>query len=186
MGEQGGMHEGTKQGVSRRGLLKVIAAAGGTAAVASALPERWIRPLVERGATPAHAQTSGPRPVIMQLEVGPGNDPNSSPANGPAKGVAFEWLMARFVCEDSLEEFDDTSTLTASLDCGVMLFEDKPIKDILGADLSGAGDPTRTKAEIPFQHFCNGPVAEFCVSVTAGGRVAQEVCLTYNMFEFGS
>jgi hypothetical protein len=44
--------------VSRRELLKALAAAGGALGVAAFLPGRWSRPLVEAGVLPAHAQGS--------------------------------------------------------------------------------------------------------------------------------
>ena len=42
---------------SRRQLLKALAATGGAAAI-TVLPGRWVRPVVEAGALPAHAQIS--------------------------------------------------------------------------------------------------------------------------------
>jgi hypothetical protein len=43
--------------LSRRQLLKILVAAAGAAALASA-PNKWKTPVVEVGALPAHAQTS--------------------------------------------------------------------------------------------------------------------------------
>ncbi len=51
--------------LSRRQLLKLLAAAAGTAILLS-VPTKWKTPVVEVGMLPAHAQTSGggtvPRP----------------------------------------------------------------------------------------------------------------------------
>jgi hypothetical protein len=44
---------------SRRKVLKSIARGGGAVAAAKALPERWLKPVVESVLLPAHAQTSG-------------------------------------------------------------------------------------------------------------------------------
>lgn len=45
--------------LGRRELLKILAAAGGAATLSGGLPGRWVRPVVEAGLLPAHAQTSG-------------------------------------------------------------------------------------------------------------------------------
>jgi hypothetical protein len=48
--------------IGRRQLLKTLIVAGGAAA-STLLPGRWVKPLVEVGALPAHAQASGPTPM---------------------------------------------------------------------------------------------------------------------------
>ena len=49
--------------ISRRQLLKVLAAAAGTA-VLSSVPNKWKTPVVEVGMLPAHAQTLSGRGAI--------------------------------------------------------------------------------------------------------------------------
>ena len=44
--------------ISRRELLKLLAATGGAVAASSILPDEWTGPLVETGVLPAHAQIS--------------------------------------------------------------------------------------------------------------------------------
>jgi hypothetical protein len=44
--------------ISRRRLLKAIAAAGGTLAAATVLPDKWTKPAAQVGLLPAHAQVS--------------------------------------------------------------------------------------------------------------------------------
>ncbi|MBN1179249.1 MAG: twin-arginine translocation signal domain-containing protein [Anaerolineae bacterium] len=44
--------------ISRRNLLKALAAAGGAVAASTLLPEAWSSPLVQTGVLPAHAQIS--------------------------------------------------------------------------------------------------------------------------------
>jgi hypothetical protein len=50
--------------VSRRQLLKALAATGGAMSAASLLPGKWVKPVVDVGLLPAHAQvTPTPTPV---------------------------------------------------------------------------------------------------------------------------
>ncbi len=44
--------------VSRRELLKVLAASGGGLIAAAFLPKRWLKPVIEAGVLPAHAQAT--------------------------------------------------------------------------------------------------------------------------------
>ncbi len=44
--------------LSGREVLKALAAIGGAAAASALLPEAWIKPVVEAGVVPAHAQAS--------------------------------------------------------------------------------------------------------------------------------
>ena len=44
--------------LNRRELLKVLAAAGGGLAAAAFLPGKWLKPVVEAGVLPAHAQAT--------------------------------------------------------------------------------------------------------------------------------
>ncbi len=51
--------------ISRRRLLKAMAATGGAVAASTLLPGKWAEPLVEAGLLPAHAQASPtPTPVL--------------------------------------------------------------------------------------------------------------------------
>jgi hypothetical protein len=61
-----------EQALSRRELLKILAATGGAAAASSMLPGKWTHPLVEGGVLPAHAQVSVVIPdTIVKLSWGP-------------------------------------------------------------------------------------------------------------------
>ncbi len=73
--------EGT---LSRRQLLKALAATGGAVSASSLLPGKWVKPVVEAGVLPAHAQvTPEPEPqpteeplryaVLCDSEPGGGN-----------------------------------------------------------------------------------------------------------------
>jgi hypothetical protein len=47
-----------KQSISRRELLKVMTALGGSVAASSIIPARWVKPALESGVLPAHAQST--------------------------------------------------------------------------------------------------------------------------------
>ena len=55
----------TEQGISRRQLLKAIAATSGIVAASALLPEKWSSPELEVGVLPAHAQISEILPVTI-------------------------------------------------------------------------------------------------------------------------
>lgn len=56
--------ESTEKTISRRELLKAIAATGGAVTAAILLPGEWVKPVVEVGLLPAHAQVSPvPTPI---------------------------------------------------------------------------------------------------------------------------
>jgi hypothetical protein len=46
--------------VSRRRLLRILAATGGAIAASGVLPSQWTKPVVEVGVLPAHAQVTRP------------------------------------------------------------------------------------------------------------------------------
>lgn len=48
----------TQKEISRRELLKALAAASGAVVAASVLPSKWVSPVVDAGVLPAHAQGS--------------------------------------------------------------------------------------------------------------------------------
>jgi hypothetical protein len=62
-----------ERSVSRRELLKILGAAGGTLTASVLLPEKWLPPQLDIGVLPAHAQTSEAL-TISNLRV----DPNTA------------------------------------------------------------------------------------------------------------
>jgi hypothetical protein len=64
--ESDGIEEHRGRTMDRRQLLKTLIAAGGAGAILTLLPDVWIRPVVEIGVLPSHAQVSyTPTPSSM-------------------------------------------------------------------------------------------------------------------------
>lgn len=61
------MAEDQEKKLGRRELLKALIAGGSAVAVSAFLPGKWIRPVVEMGVLPAHAQLSGAPLAISPL-----------------------------------------------------------------------------------------------------------------------
>jgi hypothetical protein len=75
---EGSAEEQREREVARRRLLKTLVAAGGVFTASSVLPAKWLRPLVEMGMLPSHAQASGtPRPLCYTAT--PSHTPSVSP-----------------------------------------------------------------------------------------------------------
>jgi len=53
-------HDKAAVRLGRRRLLRALAATGGAAAAATLLPGEWVKPVIEIGHLPAHAQSSAP------------------------------------------------------------------------------------------------------------------------------
>jgi len=69
--------ETPKETLSRRQLLKALAATGGAVSASALLPGKWAKPVVEVGLLPAHAQvtptpTRAPQPVCTPPACQPG------------------------------------------------------------------------------------------------------------------
>jgi hypothetical protein len=51
-------HSTSGRTLSRREVLKALGIIGGATAASALLPEKWVKPVVEAGVVPAHAQSS--------------------------------------------------------------------------------------------------------------------------------
>lgn len=64
----------TKTTLARRQLLKALAATGGAATAASLLPGEWVKPVIEAGLLPAHAQASPGNFSLAVINSNPGSN----------------------------------------------------------------------------------------------------------------
>ncbi len=85
--------EHQEQTMSRRKLLKVLAATGGTVATTMLLPSKWVKPLVKVGVLPVHAQatdiplpTDTPRPPAIIITCSAANV-TGAPTIGPTDTI---------------------------------------------------------------------------------------------------
>jgi hypothetical protein len=112
--------------LSRRQALKTLAAATGAIALTN-LPGKWETPVVEIGAIPAHAQSSGLTisnltgsiPTINNCQNGNGsseiltfnyNDPTGRVTTGSMINEFYEYLPSGFSGDDSLPITDPRVT----------------------------------------------------------------------------
>ena len=66
------------QSLSRRELLKALAATAGATAAAAFLPANWVKPVIKAGVLPAHAQGTLQYDLLCDLFLGEQNVSNQS------------------------------------------------------------------------------------------------------------
>ncbi|MBN1180093.1 MAG: twin-arginine translocation signal domain-containing protein [Anaerolineae bacterium] len=118
-----------EQPISRRELLKLLAAAGGAVAASTALPSEWTKPLVETGVLPAHAQTSEPIDIpdtlvgiqwnsgmeLADLDlrgVGNGATVDENSPNSPTMAFSYEEVAGDYT------EYTETIAIKSNLASG--------------------------------------------------------------------
>ncbi len=89
--------------VGRRDALKILVASAGAVLGAAALPGEWMKPVVETGVLPVHAQASVSIVLSPAVEL---YGVSSSGVNPPTHGVGISFAYA-----DTLGEFSNGWTL---------------------------------------------------------------------------
>jgi len=121
------------QTLSRRELLKVLAAAGGAVGAAAFVPAKWSKPLVEAGVLPAHAQGTGDSELIIS---------NLSVFPLPDGDAPIEPYGANFHFNDPLCQVNDSAQLYVSASpCGKTFYNGQSINSVGGA-INGTGGCT--------------------------------------------
>jgi hypothetical protein len=72
------LEEQQEKAVARRQLIKILIAAGSVFTASSVLPTKWIRPIVELGMLPSHAQASVV-PMPLCYTATPSHTPTPTP-----------------------------------------------------------------------------------------------------------
>ncbi len=109
--------------MSRRTLLKIIAAAGGSMAASAMLPGKWVKPVMRAGVLPVHAQTSSPVAAPYRIV-------DSTAEQEPQDGCFLNLSVTISPADDGIEmqvvildpADERTETITATTIAGVATF----------------------------------------------------------------
>ncbi|MGD0918929.1 MAG: hypothetical protein ABSB22_20985 [Thermodesulfobacteriota bacterium] len=162
----------------RRRLLGILAASGGAVAASMVLPEKWVKPVVDWGVLPVHAQVS-PTIVLSSLQVtlvlGSGSSERVSQGPQPSAVVIGPSFGAVFHYDDGGGQVNGSTNLFASVSpCGELSFSGQPISSIPGAAiLNGTG--YSGYIGFPFVTNCITN-ASLCVKLGIGTRLSNQLC----------
>ncbi len=157
--------------LGRRDLLKALAAGGAAVTAASLLPGKWVKPMVEAGVLPAHAQTSDLAIANLRdtfqaavLDVG-----------AAALDVAY------FDYTDGLCQVDENTQLFVSTNPpgGDLGFSGKTIAQWFG-ELCAAIVGTTCTGTIAFSFNTTGNPTELTVKIAASGRTSNPLSKTFS------
>ncbi len=145
----------------RRRLLTMLAASGGAIAASMVLPGKWVKPVVDWGVLPVHAQVS-PTIVLSNLQIGP-------------SGGGFD---ATFFYNDGAGQVSSSANLFASITpCGELSFSGQPISSIPGASiLNGTGFMGVIGFPFVMINCTLNGTASLCVRLGVGMRLSNQLC----------
>ena len=156
--------------ISRREILKVLAASGGALAAAAFLPVKWVKPLVQSGVLPAHAQSSRTLRITDSI-----------------RDCTEEFMYVRIYYQDDLGGVDSNASVRVTVEGCTGYAEFKlseiaapPLKRLAGGipgSWSGDGDSgyiglTISEWLSPFI-ICSGPPPSVCLTLIVGSRSVQ-------------
>jgi hypothetical protein len=170
----------------RRKLLKVLAVSGGTIVAATLLPEEWVKPVIDWGVLPTHAQVSPGPVVISNLVVsflGPAvPDAEAKPEvvilpPMPPTPLLYE---AGFDYHDSKSRVDDTSILYATLNqCGALPFSGGPLASLISTMVGIAvwtGDSTSGRITFRFTaNSCGSLDSQIMIQFKVKGDLSNQL-----------
>lgn len=99
--------------IERRRLLQMLAAAGGAVVLSNFVPGQWVKPVIEVGYLPAHAQVSQP---TSEPTSEPTPQPTSEPTSEPTSLMTVSFGL--YLRSDAAWAIPASSTLTADIDSG--------------------------------------------------------------------
>jgi hypothetical protein len=136
--------------MTRRELLKLVAAGSGAVAAAAIVPEKWTRPLVKAGVLPVHAQTSG-TVVLSELVIilNLGQNATYKLAAPARNNSGTQNCLFTFKYHDLLKQMDDTALIYASVykQSGWVNFVDGQSLASLSANIDPYGTPASDPVE---------------------------------------
>ncbi len=158
-----------ERNLSRRGLLKALAAAGGALGAAAFLPGKWVKPVVEAGVLPGHAQSTGDNntlrlvgPLYIYLQG------TEAPALNPG---SLQYLGEMQYQDDLAQLTKAAAHLIGGTNCQPNI---TPTVDFVSPERATSG-------YIGFSfgaNLCNGTSTEFCVQLSHAGRLTNSLCGT--------
>ena len=121
-------HQEQEDTLGRRQLLKTLIATGGAVAASALLSSKWVKPIIEAGVLPAHAQgsitptptpspTPSASPTILCYTPTPSSTPTLYPATAPPSLPTQE--SRRLLLEQLLAEERFPPGIARELDEGV-------------------------------------------------------------------
>jgi hypothetical protein len=151
--------------LSRRELLKALAAAGGALGAAAFLPGKWIKPLVEAGVLPAHAQsTMFQNPTVDLYSVAQVSEFNYYDPAGRWDSDALLWAWIS----------GGTLKSQSSLPGGCYIYQGKKIGDVGG--WSGDGVKGYAWFKLTAVNCTVSKPSQLCIQVEVTGRSSNVDC----------
>ncbi len=141
--------------LNRRELLKVIAASGGGLVAAAFLPAKWLKPVVEAGVLPAHAQGSRTL-TLTDIHVELYEQKSNPQGNGQSHFQGTAWYK-----DLNCRVFKDTTEFFGSTDDGL-------ISDF-NVHQTHTEQDCEGNYDFNFNSYCN---TVFRTWMTVGGRVS--------------
>jgi hypothetical protein len=125
--------------VSRRRLLRILAATGGAIAASGVLPARWTKPVVEVGVIPAHAQVTRPMPTAISTVYAMVCD--STPGGGDITGASDYCIDNVAAIVSLLSGSGPVAGLTVTVTCSNPIINFTPaLPQTAVTDASGRAD----------------------------------------------
>jgi hypothetical protein len=155
------------QPLSRRELLKLLAAATG-ATVLSSVPNKWITPIVEIGALPAHAQGSATGTVSGFIYEDCSSDKPSHVTLAPKNGVCSPPATGSPIVGAKIQVMGSPGINSTTGSDGHFMLSNVP-----------AGNPC-FQLTLPAAPAMKSPSVSLCINLPAGGSICVNILVCVN------